>query len=78
MGQHLTGIALLSKVLQEKLSEESMAESADAAKIVRLVNDAIRKTKELARGLLPVVFRRLRPDGSAENNARGSWRTSSR
>ncbi len=55
LGQHLTGIALLSKVLQEKLSEESMAESADAAKIVRLVNDAIRKTKELARGLLPVV-----------------------
>ncbi|HEY8714409.1 MAG TPA: PAS domain S-box protein [Candidatus Acidoferrum sp.] len=55
LGQHLTGIAFLSKVLEEKLSEESEQESADAAKIVRLVNDAIRKTKELARGLLPVV-----------------------
>jgi signal transduction histidine kinase len=55
LGQHLTGIAFLSKVLEEKLSEKSVSESADAAKIVLLVNDAIRKTKELARGLLPVV-----------------------
>jgi len=55
LGQHLTGIAFLSKVLEEKLSEKSVPESADAAKIVLLVNDAIRKTKELARGLLPVV-----------------------
>lgn len=55
LGQHLTGIAFLSKVLEEKLSEESLTESTDAAKIVLLVNDAIRKTKELARGLLPVV-----------------------
>ncbi len=55
LGQHLTGIAFMSKVLEEKLSEESIAESKDAAKIVQLVNDAIRKTKELSRGLLPVV-----------------------
>jgi len=55
LGQHLTGIAFMSKVLEEKLSDESVAESADATKIVRLVNDAIRKTKELARGLSPVV-----------------------
>jgi PAS domain S-box-containing protein len=55
LGQHLTGIAFLSKVLEEKLCEESVSESVDAAKIVLLVNDAIRKTKELARGLLPVV-----------------------
>jgi PAS domain S-box-containing protein len=55
LGQHLTGIAFLSKVLEEKLSEASVTESADAQKIVLLVNDAIRKTKELARGLLPVV-----------------------
>jgi PAS domain S-box-containing protein len=55
LGQHLTGIAFMSKVLEEKLSEVSVPESGDAAKIVRLVNDAIRKTKELSRGLLPVV-----------------------
>ena len=47
LGQHLTGIAFMSKVLEQKLSEESIPESADAAKIVQLVNDAIRKTKEL-------------------------------
>ncbi|HTZ47872.1 MAG TPA: PAS domain S-box protein [Verrucomicrobiae bacterium] len=55
LGQHLTGIAFMSKVLQQRLSEVSVPESADAAKIVELVNDAIRKTKELSRGLLPVV-----------------------
>jgi PAS domain S-box-containing protein len=55
LGQHLTGIAFMSKVLEQKLSEESIAESSDAGKIVRLVNDAIRRTKELSRGLLPVV-----------------------
>lgn len=55
LGQHLTGIAFMSKVLEEKLSEASLPESTDAAKIVQLVNDAIRKTKELSRGLLPVV-----------------------
>lgn len=54
LGQHLTGIAFLSKVLQERLAESAVPETADAAKIVGLVNEAIRKTRELARGLLPV------------------------
>jgi two-component system CheB/CheR fusion protein len=55
LGQHLTGIAFMSKVQAEKLEEKQIDEAADAAKIVELVNDAIRKTRELARGLLPVV-----------------------
>ena len=55
LGQHLTGIAFMSKVLEQKLSDVPVPESTDAAKIVQLVNDAIRKTKELSRGLLPVV-----------------------
>ena len=55
LGQDLTGIAFMSKVLEQKLSEQSMRESSEAAKIVDLVNGAIRKTKELSRGLLPVV-----------------------
>ncbi len=45
----------MSKVLERRLSEKTVAESTDAAKIVQLVNDAIRRTKELSRGLLPVV-----------------------
>ena len=55
LGQHLTGIAFMAKVHEAKLAEKQMADAADAAKIVRLVNEAIHKTRELARGLLPVV-----------------------
>ena len=45
----------MSKVLESKLCEKSLPESGDAAKIVNLVNEAINKTRELSRGLLPVV-----------------------
>jgi signal transduction histidine kinase len=55
LGQHLTGIAFMSKVQEQKLMEKRMPEAGDAAKIVKLVNEAIYKTRELARGLLPVV-----------------------
>ncbi|MGC1448425.1 MAG: PAS domain S-box protein [Candidatus Sulfotelmatobacter sp.] len=55
LGQHLTGIAFMTKVQEQKLAERQIPEAADAAKIVQLVNDAIRKTRELSRGLLPVV-----------------------
>ena len=55
LGQHLTGIAFMSKVLESNLCEKALPESADAAKIVNLVNEAINKTRELSRGLLPVV-----------------------
>ena len=55
LGQHLTGIAFMSKVLESKLCEKSPPESDDAGKIVKLVNEAINKTRELSRGLLPVV-----------------------
>jgi signal transduction histidine kinase len=55
LGQHLTGIAFMAKVHEAKLAEKQDPDAADAAKIVRLVNEAIHKTRELARGLLPVV-----------------------
>ncbi len=55
LGQHLTGIAFMSKVLERKLADRSQEESADAAKIVRQVNGAINRTRELSRGLLPVA-----------------------
>src|SRR5271156_6520406 len=55
LGQHLTGIAFMSKVQEQKLMEKNLPEAGDAAKIVHLVNQAIHKTRELARGLLPVV-----------------------
>jgi PAS domain S-box-containing protein len=55
LGQHLTGVAFMGKVLEERLAESSVAEAAEAAKIVKLVNESIKMTRDLARGLLPVV-----------------------
>ena len=55
LGQHLTGIAFMSKVQEQKLAEKGLAEAAEAARIVSLVNEAINTTRELAHGLLPVI-----------------------
>ena len=55
LGQHLTGIAFMAKVHEKKLAETNAADAADAAKLVRLVNQAVHKTRELARGLFPVM-----------------------
>jgi PAS domain S-box-containing protein len=54
LGQHLTGIAFMSKVLAQQLAGGDATQAEQARKIVRLVNEAINKTRELARGLLPV------------------------
>ena len=45
----------MTKVQEQKLKEKRLPYAADAAKIVKLVNEAINKTRELARGLSPVV-----------------------
>lgn len=55
LGQQLTGIAFMAKVQEQKLKEKHQPESEAAAKIVRLVNDAIHKTRVLSRGLAPVM-----------------------
>jgi PAS domain S-box-containing protein len=55
LGQHLTGIAFMSKVQEQKLAEKGLAEAVEAARIVTLVNEAITRTRELAHGLLPVI-----------------------
>ena len=53
LGQLLTGIAFMSKVQEQRLAEKNPPEAAEASKIVRLVNEAIHKARELARGLMP-------------------------
>jgi two-component system CheB/CheR fusion protein len=53
LGQLLTGIAFMSKVQEQRLVEKGAPEAAEASKIVRLVNEAIRKARELSRGLMP-------------------------
>jgi len=55
LGQHLTGVAFMAKAHQQKLAEKESPEAQEADKIVKLVNEAILKTRELSRGLLPVV-----------------------
>ncbi|MFQ5961522.1 MAG: ATP-binding protein, partial [Candidatus Methylomirabilales bacterium] len=54
LGQHLTGIAFLIKVLEHKLAAKSLGEAAEAAQIATLVNQAVTQTQDLARGLCPV------------------------
>jgi signal transduction histidine kinase len=56
LGQHLTGIALLSKALKQRLAPTQPPESEQAAKIVQLVNEAIGWTRDLARGLSPMTL----------------------
>jgi PAS domain S-box-containing protein len=55
LGQHLTGIAFMSKVLEQKLADKALPEAAEAAKIVKMVNQAIQNTRQLARGLHPIA-----------------------
>jgi signal transduction histidine kinase len=54
LGQHLTGIAFMSKLLEQRLAAKAVAEAEDARKIAGLVNKAIGWTRDLARGLAPV------------------------
>ena len=74
LGQHLTGIAFMSKVQEQKLAEKGLAEAAEAARIVGLVNEAINKTRELAHGLLPVVSDAHGPHVGSEALGRRSGR----
>lgn len=55
LGRHLTGVAFMGKVLADRLAEASMPEAAAASRIVTLLNESARMTRELARGLLPVA-----------------------
>lgn len=52
--QHLTATAMAGQVLGEKLAAKSSPEVADAKKIVKLVEDSIALTRNLAHGISPV------------------------
>jgi len=52
--QHLTATALASQVLDEKLSARLLPESADAARIVNLLEEGIALARNIAQGLHPV------------------------
>jgi len=54
LGQHLTGIAFMSKVLEKKLRSKNMAEADDVGKIAEQIQQTINHARVLARGLSPV------------------------
>jgi PAS domain S-box-containing protein len=54
LGQQLTGVAFMTKVLEQKLSTKSAEEAADVAEIAKLVKQATVQARGLARGLNPV------------------------
>lgn len=53
LGSHLTGVELLSKVLQQKLEQDDPEKATQVGTIRGLIRDAIEKTRRLAQGLYP-------------------------
>jgi PAS domain S-box-containing protein len=57
LGQHLTGIEFMSQVLSQRLAAKGRTgEAADLDQITGLIRDAIGQTRDLARGVSPVVL----------------------
>ncbi len=54
LGSHLTGVELLSKVLQQQLGDEKPERKKQLETIRNLIRDAIEKTRRLSHGLYPV------------------------
>ena len=75
LGQHLTGIAFMSKVQEQGWRKKRCRRPRDAAKIVRLVNEAIHKTRELAQGLAAGAVRRAGLMSALQQWAQAKWRT---
>jgi len=54
LGQQLSGIAMLSSVLEASLRAEAHPKTAAAARLAALLRESVRATRDLARGLFPV------------------------
>jgi PAS domain S-box-containing protein len=54
LGQYLTGIACMVKVVEQKLATRELQEAVDVKKITTIVNETISQSRDLARGLCPV------------------------
>ncbi len=54
LGQSMTGIAFLAKVLEQKLKVKDLEEAEAAGNIASLMNEALAQTRRLSRGLCPV------------------------
>lgn len=51
--QQLTGLACMSKVLQQKLAAKNISEASDAGELAKMLPQIISQTRDLARGLYP-------------------------
>ncbi len=60
LGQELTGLAFLTQNVRRSLAEQSLPQVSQLDRISSLVNSALEKTRDLARGLSPVEWG---PDG---------------
>ena len=58
LGQQLTGVALLAKALQSKLTRDQHPAAADAGEIARLTSETLNEVKRQAHGLYPVELER--------------------
>jgi PAS domain S-box-containing protein len=58
LGGQLTGVALMSKALAQRLTAKSIPEGEVAEEVVRCINDAISQTRAIAHGLCPVELSR--------------------
>jgi len=56
LGQKLTGLAFLSKVLEEQLREKSLSEAKDAKAIEGLASESLDVTRSLAKGICPLAI----------------------
>lgn len=54
VGQELTGVALLTQNLRQRLAQQGLAEESQAARIATLINRTLEQTRKLARGFSPV------------------------
>lgn len=54
LGQHLTGVAFLSEVLNKKLVSQNWPDMELVSRITMLINEAVLRTRQLAQGLYPV------------------------
>jgi signal transduction histidine kinase len=52
--QHLTATAMAGQVLGQKLATRSAPEAADAGELVRLIEDGIAMTRDMAHGIAPL------------------------
>jgi PAS domain S-box-containing protein len=54
IGQELTGVALLTQNLRQKLAQQGLPEEAQAGRIAGLINRTLEQARKLARGFSPV------------------------